>query len=409
MTNVALVVAVARTSSQEVYGSFAVLLAMVVFVVGLARACWGTLIAVRGSCDDGFDALEARSIFTAGLLFAAIGSVICAAAYGSVVTIELPPSFLALALLGPLVVAQDLLRFAAVSFQRAGDALWSDGLWLVILALPLSLDLLSARVAFSASTYILLWLGGCAAALIFLVVRLRPRIRMRGLGIWLRSRRVDVVRLILDGSLGGSVALLVSISTAKFLSLADVAALRGANMLIGPLAVLFSAIQLVLVPELSRRTMRQQRKISLWLLLSLGSVVIAWGTLLSLLPPSIGVEILGQSWGGARKIIPITSAEYVLWATAAVPIALLKARQMFGQVLLARVVYVVAAAVGLFVVVSLDAGLVAVAASLVVAVAVHTCIAWQSQIRGPRAQRGNRPQDSGSEGAGRGTELSASP
>lgn len=103
------------------------------------------------------------------------------------------------------------------------------------------------------------------------------------------------------------------------------------------MALLFTAVRLVVVPELVRNDRDPRLK-------RLGSAVVivvavGWGGVLSLIPDSVGRGLLGETWTLASVIVPITALEYVVYATAVMPQAVLEARSRFGRLLVLRSVY----------------------------------------------------------------------
>lgn len=339
LTNVLLVVSVARVSSPGSYGAFALCLTGLTFTMAIQRNSLGTLFKVRGvSHEDNFADVEARTMFSLSLAYIVIGLTITvtmgylAGALGPSST-----SLWLLVLFGQLIMLQDVLRCAALAYRRPASALLSDVAWLVAVVVPLTADVASDAITVTALGYTLAWLFGLGLGLVVLLLALRARFHFRGAYGWVLRNVADLWRLLAQATLAQTVPVVVAILVATFLSLNDTGALRGAQLLIGPLALLFTAVRLVIVPELVRedKDPRLERLGSAAVLL----IAVGWGGVLSLIPDSVGTSLLGETWTLASVIVPITALEYVVYATAVMPQAVLEARSRFSQILVLRVAY----------------------------------------------------------------------
>lgn len=339
LTNVLLVVSVARVSSPGSYGAFALCLTGLTFTMAIQRNSLGTLFKVRGvSHEDNFADVEARTMFSLSLAYVVIGLTITvtmgylAGALGPSST-----SLWLLVLFGQLIMLQDVLRCAALAYRRPASALLSDVAWLVAVVVPLTADVASDAITVTALGYTLAWLFGLGLGLVVLLLALRARFHFRGAYGWVLRNVADLWRLLAQATLAQTVPVVVAILVATFLSLNDTGALRGAQLLIGPLALLFTAVRLVIVPELVRedKDPRLERLGSAAVLL----IAVGWGGVLSLIPDSVGTSLLGETWTLASVIVPITALEYVVYATAVMPQAVLEARSRFSQILVLRVAY----------------------------------------------------------------------
>jgi hypothetical protein len=92
--------------------------------------------------------------------------------------------------------------------------------------------------------------------------------------------------------------------------LAAAGALRAAQVLLGPLNVLFMGTQVVAVPEavaLSRQSHHRLRGFSLGLSTALAGAALAWGVIVVVLPDRLGEAILGVSWPDAQSVAPFAA------------------------------------------------------------------------------------------------------
>lgn len=377
LTNVLFLVAFARTSSSVDYGALSVAMAALVFGMGISRAALGTLFAVRGGGMGNFQGEEARFLFASSFIGVSLTlpAVIAIGVYTGSLE-RLGAVYLVFAVTGSLALCQDVLRFAAISFLRPLVALFGDALWFACVAIPLSLNLAHVWLPGDGTAFVFAWGLGLLASLVIMAMSLRAVPQSRGLGSWCKQNALTLHRLLADGVLGTSVALIVAVGTAKFLSLQDAAGLRGASTLIGPIAVIFSAIPLVVLPELSMATEQQLRRAKILLPASLAIFVMLFGGTLTLLPESVGQGLLGDSWALAGRVLPIITVEYVLWATAVFPVMEMKVRERYGEILMSRFVYVATALIGLCVGLFYVHSVRGVAYGLAFAVFVHSVTAW---------------------------------
>jgi O-antigen/teichoic acid export membrane protein len=86
----------------------------------------------------------------------------------------------------------------------------------------------------------------------------------------------------------------------------SVGALRGTQTLLGPLNIIGFALCSFAIPEIIRRDLgvAQLRTAALVLTGILVLVDAIWGGILLLLPTSAGEELLGETWTGAREVLP---------------------------------------------------------------------------------------------------------
>jgi hypothetical protein len=88
--------------------------------------------------------------------------------------------------------------------------------------------------------------------------------------------------------------------------LATVGALRAAQLLLGPLNVILIATPFVAMAEgvkLLKRSDRSLRDGCLLLSAALIAATFAWGAVTLALPDSLGLIVLGQSWGSGRNVL----------------------------------------------------------------------------------------------------------
>ena len=139
-----------------------------------------------------------------------------------------------------------------------------------------------------------------------------------------------------------NVIVITSIATAA-IGASAAASLRGASTILSPLAVLLSALPLVIIPE-SVRSGTSARAV--WRkLCRIGFVgsfaVVTVGPALVLLPARVGELILGDSWDYVRVVLPIVSIEYAALVWSSIATSFLRFQGKSGQLLAATVAYCV--------------------------------------------------------------------
>jgi O-antigen/teichoic acid export membrane protein len=301
-SNALAVVLVGRASSADDFGRFALGYAVLTVVIGLNRAYLGNRISLSRSESQA----HAVTATAAGGILAVAPAVMLVVWAVSRISGGSGTLVLFVALAAPIVCLQDLLRFGAVSAGRPRAALLSDGIWTACLVLPLVLSVHLSPVE-AVGTWALGAVAATVAALGSLGVR--PRIGEGWRALWQPD---PVGRSLVAGRLLTSCASLFAISaSAALIGAAAAGSLRGASTLLGPMNAIFSLLQLSLTPMLIRRPRSGDLRACAGIALGLLAMVLTWGgALLFLLPPELGVKLLGSSWAGARSVLPFTVAEY---------------------------------------------------------------------------------------------------
>ncbi|MCW2738725.1 hypothetical protein [Nocardioides sp.] len=339
LSNVLFLVAAARGAGVDEFGAVSFAYALFAFGLAVQRSSLGLLVSLSaGSNRPPPMVLSLAWAAVVATLGVVLGSTIGdggSAAYYVLVGACL------------LIYPQDLLRYGAIAEGRAHSAVASDGAWLAV-----TLGLLVANLAglrLEVTTMTLAWvLAGGGSALVVILVPLRSRRGSDGRG-WLRQHAGELRILGPDALLACLAPLLLAAVMTSHMTLGDVAAVRGAGTLLGPAAVLFSALPAVVVPELVRVLSDDRARLAVAQAAVMSVLVLAWAGCLALLPRSIGEQVLGETWGSARAILPWVVLEQVVWALASGPISLLSTYRRWRTLLTVRVAYLAAVAVVLVV------------------------------------------------------------
>jgi hypothetical protein len=286
-------------------GAFSVAYATFTFAVGAVRAIAGELLVVRYS---GVDAAEWRkgvsgaagAALTGGMLLGA-GCLLLAA------TVE--ESFrAALIVVGislPLLLVQDVWRFAFFAHRRGSAAFVNDAMWagamFVAFAMLLRADLSSVGWLTAG------WAGaGCIAAFVGVfqlkIVPNNPVAAVR----WLQQHRDLAPRFFAEFFVGSGVSHLIVFAVGAIAGLGALGQLRAGEILLGPLNVLFAGVALTATPEFVRLLRDSPRRMThgcRWLSCALSAGVLAWGAVVMLVPADIGRLVLRDNWGAARLLL----------------------------------------------------------------------------------------------------------
>ncbi|WP_369140794.1 hypothetical protein [Modestobacter versicolor] len=315
LSNAAAVFLVAGALSAGDFGWFAVGMTVALLTSNLTRPLTGVLLLLVGADLAGTDGRVAgRRAAGAALGWgAAVGAAVVLAG------LLLPVSGTGRAVLLvagfglPVLVLQDTLRYVCFRDGRPWRAVLNDATWLLVIATALPV-MRSAGIE-SPTAYLLVWVGGAAAGAVVAVLRegWLPDTR-HGMSWSWHSRRVarDVLveQAAAQGAAQGSVLLVGAV-----VGVGATGGLRGAQTLLGPLAVLQMAACAFVIPEVVRRpwlTRRQRIGTALAVALPLAVANLAYGLALTALPTGAGELLLGDAWAGTSEMVFPMSA----WAAA---------------------------------------------------------------------------------------------
>lgn len=320
-SNFALILLLARESSPSQFGQLVIAYASLTFAVTISRSALGVILGIdlpAASRRDG-QLLINRSVAAAvilGLLpFAALGTwALALCVTGEVQTASILGL---LAVASPLILLQDTCRYWAVASARPMVAVRADAIWVAACVAPFAAGGLGLNV--SAFTGAAAWVLGATLSMVaFLIHGLRARPMWAGLWAWFladeRRRHLGA-----DAMLAAFAPLANSTGAAFVAGPQVTAAVRGAGTLFGPLNVLGAAVALAVVPEARRATPRRARRMVIILAVTLATTAATTGICLSLLPNSLGTQLLGPTWGPAKGLIFLLALEYVglgLWTAA---------------------------------------------------------------------------------------------
>lgn len=337
-SNVLMVLAVARVTAPEIFGIFALAYVGTTVCLAAVRGAFGTPISLRAHSPAHVH-LEVRwalrKVAAVVLPISLIG--IPALAWGSAAVSAAG----ALALTLPILLVQDLLRFASLALGRGWTTALADGLWTLVSAgLLVSTWLFGSWI--SAPWVVLIWGAGGVMSLSLLAVRaLRTSDAQEPTDAPSTEVTVgDRGRLGFDASMGAWVALVVTGVVAWLLDPLAAAALRGAGTMLGPINVLISSLQAVFVPMMVRRpgaSVEQLLGVAKPVIVSVAALSVTVSAAGLLLPPELGELLLGATWTAAAPVLAVLGVEFLGHALLAPLLTILRAKNMSQLLLKIRV------------------------------------------------------------------------
>jgi O-antigen/teichoic acid export membrane protein len=303
LTNFGLGVVVAHAVSPTDFGAFSIAFAAYTIALQISRALCTEPLVVRYSAvePERWDKGAAKATGTALACGVVLGLLAAACALAGGV---LGRALLVLGLLLPGLLLQDAWRFAFFARSDGFRAFLNDLIWALVmapgLALILVLDLDSVGWVMG------VWGGAAALAAVAGIAQTGVRPAPGKAKVWLIEQKDLAPRYLGEfAALSGTNAL-VTFGVGAIAGLAAAGALRGADILLGPVAVLHLGINLVAVPE-GVRALRvsAQRLMHVCVLIStsVGIAAVGMGVLLVLLPDEAGRALLSDTWDTAGPVI----------------------------------------------------------------------------------------------------------
>jgi hypothetical protein len=387
-SNFLAVLVIAGALSTADFGVFAISFTALTLFVGMTRTYLGVPLALRAAGDEqslreGYrESVSAIVVIAVPVLVLTSGAGLVLAATGLAFSEISLTAAIAVGVATPMLMVQDISRYFAIGRGTPGAAIASDAVWFGGVV-----GLFAIREFVGPQLLLVGWVLVIALSMSLHLLRFRPAIDVvRGAGMLVprRGLRESLTAAVLMAT---GVTLVMGLMMGPFLGASAVGAIRGAGTLFGPINMLLAVLDLSVLGALARRGAGTDRRP---ILLFTGVYVVIsalWAAVLLVVPPSLGVLILGETWTGARGVLPITSIEYVLLCVAAVLSLALKlrslARPLFVNRAVASVVILSTAAVALV----LGAGVHWMALALLagaivssVGMAVSAARAWRATV-----------------------------
>lgn len=308
-TNAGLSVVVARAVGATEFGAFSIAFLVFSFSVGLCRALVTEPLIVRFSSGDAPTLRAAgRRAAGASLVIGLLGSLL-SASVGGVVGGDLGAALLALALVLPGLLVQEAWRQLFFALGRPRSAVANDGVWALA-----QVALVGGILATGHGTVFALtvaWGGAALVAAAVGAVQAGGAPRPSSAWPWLRAHRDLSGQLAASYTINMGAVHITMALVGAIGGLAAVGAVRAAQVLLGPLPVLFPGLTAFALPLLTRRAAQDRRSLlrpALLVSTAAAGAAVAWVVLLLLLPDAWGRALLGDSWEQARAVLPAVGA-----------------------------------------------------------------------------------------------------
>lgn len=314
VTNFALAILVARSVSPREFGAFTLVLAAYAIMLGSSRALTTEAFVVRFSAVDEMTHRRATravtgAVLVVGVLFAALTALAAGLLSGT-----LRAAFVPLALTVPLLLLQDAWRQVFFAAGKPEHAAANDFVWASAQAVFYTALFLFVTAEPSAASLLLAWGGAAGVAAVFGLWQSRSVPDPSRAREWWRAHRD------LSGRFAVEHATISSAMHATFYGISAIAGLvaagviRGAQVILGPITLLLQAVTFIAVPEGVRakeQSLARLKRGCMAVSAVATTAALAWAAVALMLPERVGEALLGETWPGARAVLPALS---VAWA-----------------------------------------------------------------------------------------------
>jgi O-antigen/teichoic acid export membrane protein len=349
-TNFALAIVVARAVAPAAFGTFALVFATYLLILGISRAINTQPLVVRFSDVEAGSWREASREATGAAIWLGVVAGTASAVIGVILA---SPALVFMGLMFPGLLLQDAWRMAFFARGSGRSAFVNDLVWAVALvpALWITVQIDSS----SAAPFVLAW--GCSATVAAVAgvaqSRIVPALSVARTVGWQRAHR-DLAPRFLGEFLALSASnQLLLYGVTGISGLVAGGAIRAGQVLLGPLHVIQGGAWLVALPEQVRSVRRGKRRfvaLSVALSGALGLAALGYGVLVILVPDELGRTLFGPTWANAADVVlPLALANIGigLWMGAVLGLrAMEQARRSFRARLISSPLTVVGGVVG---------------------------------------------------------------
>lgn len=353
LTNFAVGLFVARELGPVGFGAFSIAFATYLFALSASRGLATDPLVVRYSdaSTTSWRQATASATGTAALVGVIVG-LGCVMAAVLLLDNAVRSALLSLGLMLPGLLLQDSWRYVFFAARRGRDAFLNDLVWAVVLAPFIVAVVVSGRS--DVSWFVFAWGGAALVASLVGSAQAGILPRLSLVSQWHRTHRDLAVRYLSENLSLAVATQLRLYGLAAIAGLATVGALRGAELLLGPVNLIIMGIAgLMAIPEaakLANSDLSRMRRFVVGLAFLLGAAVVLWGLVVGLLPDWLGQWLLGATWQpAAALLVPITAMIALLgvWAAAWTGLrAMGAARRSLRAQLLAMLAFLIGALTG---------------------------------------------------------------
>lgn len=326
VTNFALAILVARSVSAREFGAFTLVLAAYAIMLGSSRALTTEAFVVRFSAVDEATHRQATKTVTGAVLLVGILFAVLTALAASLLSGTLRAAFVPLAVTVPLLLLQDSWRqvfFAAgkPAQAAANDLVWATAQAVFYVALFMVTEPQAPGLLYA-------WGAAAGVAAAFGLWQSRSVPDPSRARDWWRAHRDLSGRFAIEHATISSAmhATFYGISAIAGLTAAGV--IRGAQVILGPITLLIQAVTFIAVPEGVRakeQSLARLKKGCMAISAVATTAALAWGAVALMLPERVGEALLGESWPGARAVLPALSVAWAGMCAAAGPLTGIRA------------------------------------------------------------------------------------
>ena len=315
LSNGLIIYAIAVVTSVADFGRVGLVMTLLAAAIGILRGALGTPLLLSSAKSATDIRREGGYAVTTALFIAPVVGTAMVAVAGSAVRTQA----VLLLLATPVVLVQDVLRYIAIAGGRSHIAAIWDGVWFAGSALLLVATWL--RLPYITPTILVCAWGLLAlVALVGMLFNIRVGPRLAGYGEWMVDGWKHRFRYGTEAGLEQVTVFAVLLFVTLVLSPAVTAAVRGATAVLAPVAILASAVPLIVISEGARLTMRPMQvwRILVRITSAMSLAAVTLGFVLYLLPLKWGEFLLGATFSATQQIVPIIACEYALggWVIA---------------------------------------------------------------------------------------------
>jgi O-antigen/teichoic acid export membrane protein len=304
--NVLLTITAARSGTSSAFGAFSVVLATHFILLTSSRALVSMPLMMGYGKDPDRDSKSSTGSASLSLMLG-LASAFILAGVGLLIGGYIGYGFICYAVICPVLLLQDSMRFVLNVSIGARATTVNDGLWTFVQILVFVPGFFGAWSG-SPFIYMLLWGGaaGIAAVLACLKMRLVPSLSA---GLLFARDNISVGPALLVEGLAASGSAQIAIYVLVVVGgLSVVGHIQAALVLFGPVNILFMGVLFVAVPTAVRMARRGSRALMHSCLAAgtcLAVVALTSTVAIMLVPAEWGQALLGPSWVGPSLVLPI--------------------------------------------------------------------------------------------------------
>lgn len=305
LSNFAVGVLVARTVDPDAFGAFSVAFTTYTIALITSRALASEPFMVRHSATGDAAWLQAtRGSSSMALSVGAVAAGVVAM-LGLLLGGQLGVALIALAVVLPGLLAQDMWRFAYIAQGRSDRAFRLD-LWWLLIVVP-GLLVVDASGSDSLAWPIIVWGGAGGLTALGAAFAARSLPTFRAAITWMHDSRDLGWRYVVEALVSLGAIQVATYAVVASSGLAAAGALRGGQLLLGPMQVLLMGIGITAVPEgvrlMGRHGPGGLRRPAIIVSACVAVSTLTWGLVVQSLPDEAGTALLGETWGSARALV----------------------------------------------------------------------------------------------------------